>query len=78
MLEDLHRDEVVVHEEVVVVTEHGGGSFSLLICLLLVQVVIAARGALSLSPHKTIIRRTGISALRSFYRIGITMPYSTR
>lgn len=80
MLEDLRRDEVVIYEEVevVTVTEHGGGSFSLLIWLLLVQVVIAARGALSLSPRKTIIIRTGISGLRSFFRMGITMPYSTR
>ena len=78
MLEDLHRDEVIVYEEVEVVTHHGGGSFSLLIWLLLVQVVIAARGAPSLSPRKTIIKRTGISGLRSFFRTGVTMPYSTR
>jgi len=78
MLEDLRRDEVLVYEEVEVVTEHGGGSFSLLIWLLLVQVVIAARGALALSPRKTIIKRTGTSALRSFFRTGITIPYLTR
>jgi hypothetical protein len=78
MLEDLSRDEVIVYEEVEVVTEHGGGSFSLLIWLLLVQVVIAARGALTLSPRKTIIRRIGTSALRSFFRTRVTMPYSTR
>ena len=78
MLEDLHRDEVFFFEEVVIVTEHGAGSFSLFIWLLLVQVVIAARGALTLSPRKTTIRRTGISALRSFLRTVVTMPHSTR
>jgi len=78
MLEDLHRDEVVVYEQVEVVTEYGAGSFSLIFWLLLVQVVIAARAALSLSPRKTIIKRTGLSALRSFFRTGVTTPYSTR
>ena len=56
-LEDLYRDEVVVYEEVEIVETHGGGSFTLFLWLLLVQVVIAARGVLSLSPRKTTIRR---------------------
>ena len=84
MLEDLRRDEIIVYEEfsyyeeVEIVETHGAGSFSLFYWLLLVQVVIAARGILALNPRKTIIRRTGISALRSFFRSGVTMPYSAR
>jgi len=77
MLEDLYRDEVIIYEEVEVVS-HGSGSFSLLIWLLLVQVVIAARGALTLSPRKTIIIRNGISALRSFFQTALIIPKSTR
>lgn len=67
MLEDLSRDEVMYYEEVEVYVTHGAGSFSLLIWLLLVQVVIAARGILTSSPRKTIIKRTDTSALRSFF-----------
>ncbi len=69
MLEDLSRDEVYVYEEVVVTNTYGAGSFSVLIWLLLVQVVIAARGILTLNPRKTIIkRREGIPVLRSFFK----------
>ena len=77
MLEDLNRDDVVVYEEVEVVT-HGSGSFSSILWLLLVQVVIAARGALTFSPRKTIIIRNGISALRSFFLSALIKPKSTR
>ncbi len=81
MLEDLGRDEVLYYNEVTVI--HGAGSFSLLIWLLLVQVVIAARGILTSSPRKTIIKRTDISALRSFFlskltELNLTRPNSTR
>ena len=57
MLEDLQRDEVIVYEdfeyyeEVEIIETHGAGSFSLIYWLLLVQVVIAARGILTLSPR---------------------------
>lgn len=85
MLEDLGRDELwyyeddgMYYEEVEVTVSHGAGSFSLLIWLLLVQVVIAARGILSLNPRKTIIKRTGTSGLRSFFLDKLTMPNSTR
>ncbi|MDH5353052.1 MAG: choice-of-anchor H family protein [Gammaproteobacteria bacterium] len=79
MLEDLGRDEVLYYEEVEVTTvTYGVGSFSLFIWLLLVQVVIAARGILSLSPRKTIIKRTDTSALRSFMLSKLPVPDSTR
>ena len=78
MLEDLNRDEEVIFEEFEVSVSHGGGSFSLIYWLLLVQVVIAARGALTLSPRKTIIIRNGISALRSFFLTVLITPKSTR
>ena len=45
---------------------YGAGSFSLLIFFLIIQVVITARGNLPLVPSKTIIRRIGTPALRSF------------
>jgi hypothetical protein len=50
MLEDLGRDESYIYEEVYY--SHGGGSFSLIWLLLIVQVVIAARGAVTLTPEK--------------------------
>lgn len=78
MLEDLGRDEALYYEEVEVTVSHGAGSFSLLIWLLLVQVVIAAKGILTLSPRKTIIKRTDTSALRSFFLRKLTTPNSTR
>ncbi len=76
-LEDLNRDDVIVYEEVEVIS-HGAGSFTLLIWLLLVQVVIAARGALTFSPRKTIIIKNGISALRSFFLTALINLKSTR
>jgi len=76
-LEDFNRDEVIIYEEVEVVS-YGSGSFSLFFWLLLVQVVIAARGALTFSPRKTIIIKNGISALRSFYPTALINPKSTR
>ena len=78
MLEDYNRDEVIYYEEEIVVTSHGAGSFSLFFWLLLVQVVIAARGALTLSPRKTIIIKKGASGLRSFIQARITSTLSTR
>lgn len=78
MLEDLGRDEAYVYEEVQVSVSYGAGSFSLLIWLLFVQVVIAARGILTLSPRKTKIKRTDTSALRSFCQNKLTTPKSTR
>ncbi len=67
MLEDLHRDEVVVYEEVEVYESYGAGGFSLILWLLLVQVVIAVRGIFTLSPRKTLIRRKkDTPELRSF------------
>ena len=50
MLEDLGRDESYVYEEVYY--SYGAGSFSLIWLLLVVQVVIAARGAVPLTPEK--------------------------
>ena len=50
MLEDLGRDENYIYEEDYY--SHGGGSFSLIWLLLIVQVVIAARGAVTLTPEK--------------------------
>jgi hypothetical protein len=46
MLEDLSRDEIYYYEENYY--SHGAGSFSLVWLLLIVQVVIAARGAVTL------------------------------
>jgi len=48
MLEDLSRDEIYYYEEDYY--SHGAGSFSLVWLLLIVQVVIAVRGAVSLTP----------------------------
>ena len=82
MLEDLNRDEVTVYEEVTTYEEvsvsHGAGSFSLFFWLLLVQVVIAARGVLTLSPLKTIIIKKDISGLRSFIPARVAKTHSTR
>jgi hypothetical protein len=49
MLEDLSRDEIYYYEEDYY--SHGGGSFSLVWLLLIVQVVIAVRGAVTLTPE---------------------------
>ncbi len=82
LLEDLNRDEVAVYEEVTTYEElsisHGAGSFSLFYWLLLVQVVIAARGVLTLSPRKTIKIKKDTSALRSFVPARLTKPHLTR
>ena len=82
MLEDLNRDEVTVYEEVTTYEEvtfsHGAGSFSLFFWLLLVQVVIAARGVLTLSPLKTIIIKNDTSGLRSFIPASVTKTHATR
>jgi len=77
-LEDLNRDEGFVFEEVEVSVSHGGGSFSLFFWLLLVQVVIAARGVLTLSPRKTIIIKKDTSGLRSFFPTRVAKTHSTR
>lgn len=83
-LEDYRHDEVtyyeedVYYEEEVMVTTHGAGSFSIFFWLLLVQVVIAARGVLTLSPLKTIIIKKGTSGLRSFIPARLTNPHSAR
>ncbi len=77
-LEDLSRDEVIVYEEVEEFYSHGAGSFSLFFWLLLVQVVIAARGVLTLSPYKTITIKKDIPELQSFLQAGVTKTYSTR
>ncbi len=68
MLEDLSRDDVYTYGEVTVTSTYGTGSFTALIWLLLVQVVIAARGILTLNPRKTIIKRKDIPVLRSFLK----------
>jgi hypothetical protein len=49
MLEDLNRDEIYYYEEDYY--SHGAGSFSLVWILLIVQVVIAVRGAVTLTPE---------------------------
>ena len=49
MLEDLSRDEIYYYEENDY--SHGAGSFSLVWLLLIVQVVIAVRGAVTLTPE---------------------------
>jgi len=49
MLEDLSRDEIYYYEEDYY--SHGAGSFSLVWLLLIVQVVIAVRGAVTLTPE---------------------------
>ncbi len=77
MLEDINRDEGIVFEEVAFSISHGAGSFSLFFWLLLVQVVIAARGVLTLYPRKTIIIKDA-PGLRFFVPASVAVMHSTR
>lgn len=70
-LEDLYWDEADVgaYGEVSVSTHHAGSMSTLLLFFLIIQVVIAARGALALTPCKKSenYKKKGFSELRSMF-----------